>query len=86
MQPLFSDFSQLDNKNSAEKKACKKRKKKFCLKYVWKDLSTLTTGFNAISINTNSGKDLILIVSYNCNKKRHLSKNCSKPKKNMSEN
>ena len=68
-----------DNDDSAKKKACKEKKKKFR-----KDSSTPATSFNATS--TNGNRDLSQVVCFNCNKKGHLLRNCSKPKKDTSKN
>lgn len=84
IQPLFSGSPQPENNIFFEKKARKEKKKKFCLKQAWKNLSNSVTGFN--TTNTNSGRDLNQIVYYNYNKKEHLLKNCSEPKKNIFKN
>ena len=85
-QPPSSDSSQLNNDNFAEKKARKEKIKKFRLEQAWKDSSTPATGLNTTSTNTNGGRDLSQIVCYNCNKKKHLLRNCPEPKKDTSKN
>ena len=85
-QSPFSGSPRLENVDFAEKKARKEKKKKFRLDQARKDLSTLATGFNVTSTNTNGGRDLSQTVCYNCNMKEHLSRNCPEPKKNTSKN
>ena len=83
-QPLSLGSPQPDNKDSAKKKECKEKKKKFRLEQAQKNSSTPATSFNAIS--TNGGQDLSQFACFNCNKKRNLSRNYSEPKKDMLKN